>query len=245
MKIIDPLAVHTIFEELPTSDLQARHLLYIVDKTSSPLALNTNVYQSLKMFRWQPAGNITEHLPRPLHLIFVAQQPTNLSEQLLTANIDWSCQTHLPTTAPLLSISLATLKIMAKANDNDEFYLLVANSLPAVIASQLFVSGALTVDGLAKFLAVNNNELSPYRAELQKIGRKKITKLICHPLSQTNPLNEYLTPVTTSDEINKILDRALNCPPTDNLNYDRYREDELIDMATSLTSSRRQGMEDH
>ena len=240
MKIIDPLAVHTVFEELSTIDLHTRHLLYLVDETSPPpLAIDAKICHLLKTFRWQPAGNLSEHLPRQLHFICLAQQMTSLTEQLLTSHLDWSCQTELSSEASMLSISLAILKIMAKANDNDQFYLIVANNILAAIASQLFASGVLTIDGLTKFLAINNDDLLPYRAELQKIGRKKIAKLICHPLPQTNPLNEYLTPVTTTDEIVKRLDNA-TIP-----NYDRYHQDELIDMATSLANSRRQGMEDH
>lgn len=229
MKIIDPLAIHTVFEELPT--IRSRHLLYLIDEVNPP-ALDTEIYRSLKKFRWQPTNNVNEQLPRPLHLIFVAQQTASISEQLLTAQIDWSCQSELPEkTSPLL-VSLAILRIMAKANDNDEFCLLVVNNLSAAIASQLFVSGALTIDGLTKFLAIGNDDLSPYRSDLQKIGRKKIAKLICHPLPQKNSLNEYLSPVTTTKEISTLLNNY--CFKADIPNYDRYREDELIDMALRL-----------
>lgn len=229
MKIIDPLAIHTVFEELPT--IRSRHLLYLIDEADPP-ALDSDIYRSLKKFRWQPTDNVNEQLPRPLHLIFTAQQTASLSEQLLTAQIDWSCQTELSEERSPLLVSLAILKIMAKANDNDEFCLLVANNLLAAIASQLFASGALTIDGLTKFLAVSNDDLSPYRPELQKIGRKKIAKLICHPLPQENSLNEYLSPVTTTKEIAKLLSNY--CLNADLPNYDRYREDELIDMVSRL-----------
>lgn len=237
MKIIDPLAIHTVFEQVPPVDQCARHLLYLVDETSMPpFAFDTDIYRLLKMFRWQPS-NVSEYLPRPLHFIFVAQQTANLRKQLLTAKIDWSCQTELASATSPLSVLLVILQIMAKANDNNEFYLVVANNLLAAVASQLFASGALTIDGLAKFLAVGNDELLPYRAELQKFGRRKIAKLICHPLPQPSPLGEYLSPVTTVDQIAKILGSSplgVAVP-----NYDRYREGELIDMATSLAGSRR------
>ena len=234
MKIIDPLAVQTIFEQLPPVDLPARHLLYLVDETSPPpFAFDTNICRLLKIFRWQPC-HVGEYLPRPLHFIFVTQQTASLSKQLLTAKIDWSCQIELSATTSQLSVLLAILKIIAKANDNNEFYLLVANNLLAAIAGQLFASGALTIDGLTKFLAISNDELLPYRADFQKIGRKKIAKLICHPLPQATPLDEYLSPVTTVDEIAKIL----NSPHVAIPNYDRYRENELIEMATSLAGSR-------
>lgn len=177
MKIIDSLAVQSVFEQVPPVDLRTRHLLYLVDETSRPpFAFDTDIYRLLKMFRWQPS-DVSEYLPRPLHFVFMAQQTANLRKQLLTAKIDWSCQTELSPEVSQLSVVLMILKIMAKANDNSEFYLVVANNLLAAVASQLFASGALTIDGLAKFLAVGNDELLPYRAELQKFGHRKIAKI--------------------------------------------------------------------